>query len=479
MKPMDYVVRSIPFCLILALGFVGFFSLMSLRKPPATIESQQLAPVIETIPVRDGGRSLRLEADGEVVPFKQVSLSAQVAGRIHTKDAACRAGHYVEAGQLLLQIDSRDYDLEIRRTQELLRQTEVSIEELDVEAVNTQQLVKLAEQDRDLQEREVLRYEQLMKQQAASQAALDNARRGRIQANNALQSQQNQLRLLATRRGRLLSDKERLAVQLEQAILDRSRCDVTAPISGVIVADPVEQDDFVQPGTMVVQLEDTERLEVRFNLKLDQLRWIWSSSGRAGDPLEAARASFDLPDLPVSILMDAEGGVYVWEGHLSRYDDAGLNPVTRTVPCIATVDNPRGADWRATFDDPADSSAALVAPPSLLRGMFVRVEFDVPLRQELLAIPVAALRPGNRIWLEEHGKLAVHKIRVAQARGDQVAFFPTPNVQVGASLIITPLSLGINGMDVRREERTMTVADRESSSDRSLDGAADGKERSQ
>ena len=222
--------------------------LSSLRKAPETRARGKLDPLVQTMPVQAGRAALQLEVDGEVVPYRQVALSAQVKGRIVSKGEACQAGHYVQRGELLLMIDPRDYDLEVQRTQQLIKQTEVNIEELDVEHANTEEMMALADEDLALQARELERVRSLVERQATSQSAVDTAQRGRIQAVNTLHALRNQNRLLETRRGRFLSEKERLLVDLQRAMLDRQRCEIRAPMDGVIVEDTVEQDDFVQPG---------------------------------------------------------------------------------------------------------------------------------------------------------------------------------------------------------------------------------------
>ena len=55
---------------------------------------------------------MTLEADGVVVPFREIELAAEVAGRIVERDERCRAGNFVTQGTLLARIDPQDYQLE-------------------------------------------------------------------------------------------------------------------------------------------------------------------------------------------------------------------------------------------------------------------------------------------------------------------------------------------------------------------------------
>ena len=441
------VIRSVPFVLLLAIGLLGHIGLSKLRKPPERRQNVSLAPLVQTSTVKSGVGQLELEVDGEAIPFRQVTLAAQVAGTIVDKSDRCRAGQFVKSGELLLQIDPQDYDLTIERTQKLIQQTEVNIEELDVERTNTEQLITLAQDDLVLQDREIERVKNLLRQRASSEGALDTARRSRIQAQNALKQLENQLRLLTTRRGRLMSDKDRYHVDLRQAKLDRERCQIVAPMDGVIVSDPVEKDDYVQPGTVLLEIEDTTQIEVRFDLKLDQLRWLWGGSGEF-DPFQESARTYSLPNLPVTISMKTESHRYTWAAELARYDGGGLDPRTRTVPCIALVKNPRSGK---PADEVVSNEHRQFAPPALMRGMFVKVQLKVPTQLPLIEVPAVALRPGNRVWLVADSKLTMTDASVAQLSDDRALLFSNDSIQPGDQVVVSPLALAIHGMEVRTD----------------------------
>jgi multidrug efflux pump subunit AcrA (membrane-fusion protein) len=448
-KSARKLARAFPF-LILVLGAAGFLILSGMRESPETRILERLPPVVTTVPVVACSEQLKLKAEGEVVPYREVTLSAEVPGRIFTKAEQCRAGHYVRQGELLIKIDSRDYELEMERIRQSVKQTEVNVEELDVEQANIRLLIELAESDKKLQQEALDRYRALFEQRATSQANLDNARRGQIQAENAVQTLVNQRTLLQTRRGRLLREKDRLLAELEKAILDRERTEIRAPISGVITEDLIEQDDYVQRGAPLVRLEDTSSVEVRFDLKLDELRWIWSekNSGEM-DAETAGGASYRLPSLAIAASVESLGQRYQWTGSLSRYDGARLNPATRTVPCVAVIDQPRKGELVSATPTP------LPGPPALLSGMFVSIEIAIPTRIPLVEVPTVALRPGNRLWLLEDDRLVIRNVDVAMVESDRTLVLPgNPGLAIGEQVITSPLALAVDGMSLRQDEST-------------------------
>ena len=121
--------------------------------------------------------------------------------------------------------------------------------------------------------------------------------------------------------------------------------------------------------------------------------------------------------------VELQGHSYHWSGVLSRYDGAGLNPATRTVPCVAVVDDPQGGCLVG------EAGMDLPGPPALLRGMFVTVRVDVPTRMTLVEIPTIALRPGNRLWLMRDDRLVIKEVDVALVQAGAHAARPR---QVGA-----------------------------------------------
>ncbi|MCA9199350.1 MAG: HlyD family efflux transporter periplasmic adaptor subunit [Planctomycetales bacterium] len=457
----NIVSKSLPFMLLL-IGIAGLIGFVALREPPPSREVGRQPPLVEVGTVKPADNQLSLEVDGEVVPSRQTTLASQVAGRIEKKSSACQAGNYVAKGTLLLQIDPSDYDLAIQRIQESVAQANVSLEEIDVEKSNLAELVQLAETDIRLQDREIKRIETLMAKNASSQADLDTVLRAEIQTRTNLQSLRNQASLLETKRSRLIREKESLLVQLEQATLDRKRTTITAPMDGVITDDIVEEDDFVQPGTALVQLEDTSKVEVRFQLKLDELQWLWAGRAEAETLSDTQHLSYRLPPAPVMVSMEVGGQTYEWDAVLARYDGAGINVATRTVPCIAEVANPRGGRLKST----SKNLSSMAAPPVLLRGTFVnlRIEFDTPV--PLLSIPLQALRlreyansagsdeeavRRNCVWKVEDGKLKVVSIDIAEELGNDILLFAEGSeLREGDTIITSPLSLAVDSMQVRQ-----------------------------
>lgn len=442
MKPLGYVGPV----LILLLGASISVGLSLLKKDPAQSNRAVQSALVEVSSVDSCATGFRISVDGEVVPYREVSLSAQVAGRIAMKSAQARAGHYVHQGDLILEIDPRDFELDVRRFQEAVKQATSSIDELDVEESNAEELVALATERLELSRNNLKRFEDLIKRNATSPSELDSARQAALEALNSLQTLKNQITLIRARRNRLLQEKERAITSLEQAELNLSRTKITSPLDGVVIDDFVEEGDFVSVGTNLVQLEDTSRVEVRFHLRLDQLRWLWKSGAEEMASVASSGYKYKLPNVPVEVRFELDGNEFIWPARLDRYDGAGINSDTRTVPIIAVVvDEPRAVSARDV-----GGKLAWSAPPKLLRGAYVTVDVPVGNDMNLVAIPATAIQPNDTIWIYDAGKLRVQPVDVAYSDLNQVIVMADPlNVKPGDLVITSPLPIAEDGMAVR------------------------------
>lgn len=427
--------------IILVTCTVGF--LLMLAKPDEERRplDENRPTVVEVSRVELHHGTVNIRVDGYVVPFREIDLSAEVAGRITEKADGARAGRFVTAGAMLYQIDKRDYALEVGRLKKQLEQAVVSIEELEDEIEGAERLVALAQRQFDLATAELARLEDLHERGVSTDSERDKARRDAITAENALATIENQHRLLVTRRSRLKHAQEFLSLQVEKAQHDLDRTTIVSPVDGVIVRDSVEKDDYVNVGTPLATVEDTSAVEVKCNLQMDELYWIWDQEGAsAGEVVDVDPGEgYQLPPTPAKVRYRLREQDYLWKAELSRIDGVGLDERTRTVPCRVVVANPRevytvGEDGR---ERPAEGG-----PPALVRGMYVDVEIAVTPKSRLFQVPESALRPGQKhhvIWVAVKSHELNHCIWVADGNQDDDKWLAGPHKLVAFDVDIVDI----------------------------------------
>lgn len=360
------------------------------------------AEVMQVLSMEQIGKPLELRVDGVVVPFREVQLAAEVSGRIIEKADIFRAGNYVTAGQVLCRIDPTDYQQEILRLTRVREQEYEALKEVDQEVANTKSVLDIAKQDVELAQREVARLQSLPRG-FVSETELDQAQKALLASTQSRVNLESQMSLLAARRSRLEASERLATTQLETARINLERCEVRAPINGMIVREDAELNSFIQRGNPIVTLEDVSKAEVAVNLRMDQLYWVLDqvrpadteASDAAPPAALGGRASYAIPPTPAIIEYEVAGlggRTYRWNGTLVRYNGIGLDSRSRTVPVTIEVDTPH------QFAEAQQPGAQPASTTALVRGMFVKVRLQIKPQTPLVAIPSLAIRPGNRVW---------------------------------------------------------------------------------
>jgi RND family efflux transporter MFP subunit len=110
---------ALPICLVLA-GVAGFnyFKSQEVKMKRKPIEKQ--AAVVETIALTPGNFQTYVHAMGTVMPDRQITLKAKVAGEVIFVSENFVQGGLMEKGEILLLIDDSDYQIEVKKVQSAL-----------------------------------------------------------------------------------------------------------------------------------------------------------------------------------------------------------------------------------------------------------------------------------------------------------------------------------------------------------------------
>ena len=178
-------------------------------------------------------------------------------------------------------------------------------------------------------------------------------------------------------------------------------------------------------GTLVA----TDAFEVRVALTEDEAALIPS----------LLRA--DAGRIPASVTFVYGGVTYRWDAFVDRADPI-LDPQTRTIDAFLKVPSPLRSG------QPVDGGEDAPPGPPLLLGSFVeaRIVGEVPV--PFARIPIAALRPGNEIWVVREGRLRILPVRVIQ-RSDEIAYVTTQSLAAGGRIVTSTLRAPTDGMRVR------------------------------
>lgn len=476
MKSVGMLIQTLASLAIVGGGVAGYFAMGEpevIRRPPRRAGS----PVVKTIEAERHREELRIEVDGVVNPFRQVEIAAEVRGRIAKKSPNCRKGREVHKGELLIEIDSRDYLLDVQKLEEELAQADAMIRELEVEMQTAVNQKELTTQQLEIDVRQLERNLRLSSTAAASQSELDTARRAELATRNALQEITDGQKLLQQRLVRMESAKQLVRANLKKAELALERTKVHSPLDGVIVDEKVEQDGYVQAGSPVIVIQDNSQFDVVCKLHMRQMHWLWRSqvaseasaaqsqvqsneaidSGSESDnqtvvkPVaqQFASAGYEFPEATAQVVFDLDGVAYQWSGVVDRYDGAGIDAQTRMVPCRVHIDQPRSVTVLSGGENESSRDLSVDQAPALMTGMFVKVQIFVTPPMPLIRIPQNAIQPGEIVWTVRNGTLVSQPVlRASVEDGFVVAYEDSDGLTAGDAIVVSPLATPFDGKKV-------------------------------
>ena len=393
---------------------------------------------------------------GVVVPYREIKIAAEVAGRIDQRFPACEAGNFVSKGETLLQIDQEEYELEIKTLEADVSQSEKRIEENLQQIMGEERNIELAKNDFELQKKESDRNARLTK--VLSQTELDQSQRTLNSTETQLTTRQNNLATLKAGTTRLQAALEFSERQLEKATLNLRRTTVTAPDDGVIVRTIVHEGDYVTKGMQIITFEDTKQAEVLCNLTPSDLKWIRDNSPADAELVENnARSVYRIPKTLVTMFDPSDPSV-TWSGVLERFDGIGRDDVTKTIPCRISIRQPIAQTPNG--------------PQALVRGMYVKCRMEVQTsssdaNQRLFSFPAVALHPSNHVWTVKDKKLNRIDVSVVD-RTETIVDGKTEKIvivtaaddllQPGDAVVVSPLSQPSPGATVILESETKSTS---------------------
>ncbi len=422
--------------LIWALGiFIAAIAIAAfmiwLRPVPDQVERVEQAPLVEATALKVSSGAIPVIVSGTVQPRDEVTIGAEVSGRLTYVSTSFREGSFVSGKTLLVRIDPADYLNQVR-----IARADVAAQ--DVAVLQAREEVAIAQDD-------LARYS--AREEARTPKAGNAAENGsatRILPPTALSKPQNngadkptnakRASGLATREPQLRSAqaaRERAAASLADAQLSLNRTRISAPFGGLVSAESASIGTFVQAGQALGTIVSTNAYEVRLSLTQDEASLIPGLLQGTGKNIRA------------DVYYDYGGLTYRWTAFVDRAD-ASLDSTTRNVEVFLRVPSPLTG---GKLVDGQDRSTEGGAPPLLL-GAFVEAQISGASRDSFVAVPASALRPGNEIWVVRDNKLQIVPVRVIQ-RSDNIAYVTAANVQQGDRLVTSSLTAPTNNMPVR------------------------------
>jgi RND family efflux transporter MFP subunit len=381
-KPL--ILRFLPLIILLGTILVIVVMLSSSPKSKRYGGAKQAQLVVDVKNIKASPYSIKIESYGIVQPRTQSMLVAQVSGEISYISDSLRDGGFFEKDQILLRIDARDYNAEVKIAEASLLSAQQALVE---EQARSKQA--LADWERlgsggkpgDL----VLRKPQLASQQA-----------------NVLSAQAN----------------------LEKAKLSLERTEIVAPFSGRVLNKKVDIGQVVSNNAQLAEIFATDTVEIRLPINNKDLAFIdlpeVYQTGEKTNQNSVVKFSSDLI------------GSQNWQGKLVRTEGA-INNISQQLYVVAQIDSP--------YSSPVSGQNPIKI------GQYVSATIQGLEVNNALVIPNNAIYQGSYVYvLNDASELLRKDIELAwQGETESLVASGLSNEE---RLVITPLGQVSSGTQV-------------------------------
>lgn len=327
----------LPIAIFLVFSGIVYMILAS-KEEPAQRRFSPPSPEVKVRSLQLEDFQVTLRSQGAVRARTESTLIPEVRGRIVSVSPNFQEGAFFEEGEVLLEIDDRDYRAELKVAEASLAQTELALKQ------------------------EEARYEQ--------------ARRDWERLNPGVEGTELTLREPQLRQARAAVASSQARVETAQLNLDRTK--VRAPYAGRILTKSVDVGQFVSTGNQLARIYAVDYAEVRLPLTASQMDFLaLPSIYRGSNP--------SIENGPLVKLSSSVGGkTHVWEGRIVRSEGA-VDERTRQLFVVAQIENPYGM--------------TVSGRPPLKVGTFVQAEIEGRTLENVFVVPRGMYRENSYVLL--------------------------------------------------------------------------------
>ena len=280
--------RLLPLFVVLG-GFAAAALLIATGPQVQPQAAKLVPPLVRTLTAQPGTHQFNVRTHGSVVPRTESELVPEVDGRVLRVSPALVSGGFFSKNDVLLEIDSLDYDV-------ALEQARAGIAR--------------AESDLDNERKDHERQEDLVTKGSISASQLDNS-----------------LNRVTIAKATLREAR----AQLARAERDLARTSITAPYDGRVRSERVDAGQFVRRGEAIGTIYAVDFAEVRLPIHANELAYLDLPISKAGQALATQSK--------VTLSAEFAGSLHSWQGKVVR-TEGELDPMTRMVHVVAQIANP-------------------------------------------------------------------------------------------------------------------------------------------
>ncbi len=353
-RPITFILSPLPrklriiTTIVLCAGFLIF--LLVLGQPKA--QKRPTPETVVTVEVIEASRSdypIVVNTNGTIQADIRGNLVSQIRGEIVKVSDKFKNGGAFNEGDVLIEVDQRDYVAEVSQALSAVSQSEATLQQ---------------------------------EQALAKQAQTDWKRLGNAGKPPTLVAREPQL---AAARAQRDSAKARL----ETAKLNLERTKIRAPYSGRVIRRNAVLGQYVGIGNNLAEIFATDGVEVRLPVSQDEYTQL--GLDQLGTSNEGS------PDFTVTLSSRVGTTEYQWAAVVTRTDST-FDLTTRQIDVIAEV---------------IDPFSKAGGKPALKIGQFVNASIEGRTLNNVIAVPNKSLREGSYVFTSQEQKLVRSPVSIS------------------------------------------------------------------
>ncbi len=332
------------------------------EKPRQTEAAPAGAPaVVQTQTVAAAEWPSSYEATGTVRAKTVAVISSKVMG--YVRQVNFQVGDRVRAGQLLVELDSRDLDTQVRQAEAARREAQDALGEVDG-------AIATAKANLELSQATFRRMDDLFHKKSISNQEYD-------EASARLKVAQAGYDMATAKRAQVVAKANQADEAIKAASITQGYARITAPFDGVVTEKHVDPGNLAAPGAPLATVEQEGLYRLEASVEESRMRDI-----RAGQNVSVA---------------------------LEALDRALVGRVGEIVPSV----DPASRSYIVKIDLPP--------VPQLRSGMFGRASFPMG-RRRVLQVPAGAVREEGQlrsVLVVDAGYARTRMVTLGESRQDQ------------------------------------------------------------
>jgi RND family efflux transporter MFP subunit len=332
-----------------------------------------------------------VQSFGTVKPRTQSVLFAQVSGQINKVSEQFRAGGFFEQGDMLLQLDDRDYRAEVKIAQASLMSAKQNMQEEGARV---------------------------------KQAKADWKRLGNGQTPNALVLRQPQYQAA---KAQVLSAQ----ASLDKVNLSLERTIIVAPYAGRILSKSVDIGQVISSNTQLATIFAVDYVEIRLPIKNKDLPLMKLPEEYRNTHVQSKGQGSDSSMISNVVISSDLMGEQVWQGQIVRTESA-IDEMSQQLYVVAQIIRPYDSEYN---------------PGAQIKmGQYVTANITGRKVENALVIPNSAIYQGSYVYIVQNNLLMRKDIELGWKNGTESIV--TQGLNTGDELVLTSLGQVSSGTPV-------------------------------